>query len=171
MASHWIRLTAHMFFVFMYIGINNCTINVHSLLHLPYYVKLLGPLWTHSTFSFENNIHNLLNHSHASHGIGKQVKTYICSYVRTGLVILLHAMFCDILLTYIHTYGTAQMQCRTCFCKASLTQWFLESTYFSIVLSCNEYTHIVLAIYYKLKLPLSVILHHTSCLYLILKTL
>ena len=58
---------------YLYSGVCNCTINVHSLMHLPYYVRLLGPLWTHSAFSFEGNIHNLLNHSHASHGIGKQV--------------------------------------------------------------------------------------------------
>ena len=31
-----------------------CTANVHSLIHLVKFVKLWGPLWTHSTFSFEN---------------------------------------------------------------------------------------------------------------------
>ena len=32
----------------------NCTHNLHLLQHLPKYVKMWGPLWTHSTFCFEN---------------------------------------------------------------------------------------------------------------------
>lgn len=60
----------------LYSGNSNCGINVHSLLHLTNFVKLLGPLWTHSAFSFENQMHSLLSHSHATHGIGKQVSTY-----------------------------------------------------------------------------------------------
>ena len=31
-----------------------CTHNVHLLTHLPKYVKLWGPLWTHSGFGMEN---------------------------------------------------------------------------------------------------------------------
>ena len=57
----------------IYSGIANCGINVHSLLHLPHFVRLFGPLWTHSAFSFENQMQNLLQHSHATHSVGKQV--------------------------------------------------------------------------------------------------
>ena len=35
-------------------GASKCTMNVHSLKHLPYFVRLWGPLWTHSAFSFES---------------------------------------------------------------------------------------------------------------------
>ena len=35
-------------------GASKCTMNVHSLKHLPYFVQLWGPLWTHSAFSFES---------------------------------------------------------------------------------------------------------------------
>ena len=31
-----------------------CTANMHSLIHLVMFVKLWGPLWSHSTFPFEN---------------------------------------------------------------------------------------------------------------------
>ncbi len=31
-----------------------CTINSHLLIHLPKYVRLWGPLWTHSAFGFES---------------------------------------------------------------------------------------------------------------------
>ena len=59
---------------YLFLGISNCGINVHSLLHLTYFVRRFGPLWTHSAFSFENQMKNFLNHSHATHGnIGKQV--------------------------------------------------------------------------------------------------
>ena len=35
-------------------GESSCTANAHSLLHLAKYVRLWGPLWTHSLFGFEN---------------------------------------------------------------------------------------------------------------------
>ncbi len=35
-------------------GASKCTMNVYSLKHLPYFVRLWGPLWTHSAFSFES---------------------------------------------------------------------------------------------------------------------
>lgn len=55
------------------IGTSNCGMNVHLLIHLPHYVTLFGPLWTHSAFAFEGQMQNFLSHSHATHGIGKQV--------------------------------------------------------------------------------------------------
>ena len=57
------------------IGTSSCSVNIHSLLHLTFYVKCFGPLWTHSAFAFEGQMHNFLRHSHATHGIGKQVQT------------------------------------------------------------------------------------------------
>ena len=33
---------------------NLCTMNMHSLIHLVSFVKLWGPLWTHSAFSYES---------------------------------------------------------------------------------------------------------------------
>ena len=35
-------------------GEDSCTANAHLLLHLTKYVRLWGPLWTHSAFGFEN---------------------------------------------------------------------------------------------------------------------
>ena len=35
-------------------GEHVCTANVHSAIHLVKFIKLWGPLWTHSTFGFEN---------------------------------------------------------------------------------------------------------------------
>lgn len=58
---------------FFFIGIANCSINVHLSLHLPYYVRNLGPLWSHSAFGFENCMQDFLRHSHATRNIGKQV--------------------------------------------------------------------------------------------------
>ena len=52
-------------------GISNCGINFHLLLHLTFYVRHFGPLWTHLAFPFESQMFNFLSSSHASHGIGK----------------------------------------------------------------------------------------------------
>ena len=60
-------------------GLCNCGINVHLLRHLVYYVKVFGPLWTHSAFSFEGQMFNFLQKSHASHAIEKQVHTIKCA--------------------------------------------------------------------------------------------
>ena len=35
-------------------GDDSCTANAHCLTHLPRYVQLWGPLWTHSAFGFES---------------------------------------------------------------------------------------------------------------------
>ncbi len=35
-------------------GTNSCTLNAHSLIHLGMFVRLWGPLWTHSLFGFES---------------------------------------------------------------------------------------------------------------------
>ena len=46
MPQKFVRIRYHDF----YSGISNCEIYIQSSLHLTYFVKLLGPLWTHSTF-------------------------------------------------------------------------------------------------------------------------
>ena len=58
------------------LGTTNCSINVHLLLHLPYFVKKFGPLWTHSAFGFESHMHDFLKQSHSTCGIEKQVAMY-----------------------------------------------------------------------------------------------
>ena len=45
-------------------GAQNCTFNAHSLIHLSYYAKLWGPLWTHSAFGFESmngHLHSIIH--------------------------------------------------------------------------------------------------------------
>lgn len=57
-------------------GLQHCTINVHLLSHLPFYVRHYGPLWTHSAFVFEDGIGHLLRKAHGTHDIGRQVCTF-----------------------------------------------------------------------------------------------
>ncbi|XP_064472840.1 uncharacterized protein LOC135387663 [Ornithodoros turicata] len=47
--------------------------NVHTLLHLPKAAVLLGPLWTHSCFVFENNMGKLLKHVKSYKGVPLQI--------------------------------------------------------------------------------------------------
>lgn len=54
-------------------GTNSCTLNAHSLIHLTYYVKLWGPLWTQSLFGFESFNGHLVNMIHSRHKIAEQV--------------------------------------------------------------------------------------------------
>jgi len=54
-------------------GEASCTHNAHLLSHLPRFVRLWGPLWTHSTFDFESK-HNQLKHLfHGKHHIVQQL--------------------------------------------------------------------------------------------------
>ncbi len=54
-------------------GYSLCTVNTHSLIHLPYYVKLWGPLWTHSAFSFESMNGSLTGMLHSTRKIAEQL--------------------------------------------------------------------------------------------------
>ena len=54
-------------------GENNCTHNVHLLSHLVKYVRLWGPLWTHSAFGFENKSGLLKHEFHGTNKIVKQL--------------------------------------------------------------------------------------------------
>ena len=54
-------------------GDESCTSNAHLLLHLPKYVCLWGPLWTHSTFGFENKNGHLKRLFHSRGNIVPQL--------------------------------------------------------------------------------------------------
>ena len=75
----------------MFAGLKNCGINVHQLVHLTYYVRCFGPLWTQSAFGFEGQMQNFLRHSHATHGIDKQVCTFML-YILCMLRIVQHVV-------------------------------------------------------------------------------
>ncbi len=47
--------------------------NVHLVHHLAHYVRMYGPLWTHSCFSFESLNGKLLRHRHGTHHVSLQV--------------------------------------------------------------------------------------------------
>ena len=51
----------------------NCTHNVHLISHLTRYVKLWGPLWTHSSFCFENKNGLIKSLFHGTNDIGQQI--------------------------------------------------------------------------------------------------
>ena len=48
------RLTTFVDLLPQLYGDKSCTLNAHSLLHLPMFVRKHGPLWTHSLFGFES---------------------------------------------------------------------------------------------------------------------
>ena len=54
-------------------GERSCTANAHSLTHLAKYVRLWGPLWTHSAFGFKNRNEHLKHLFHALSNIIDQL--------------------------------------------------------------------------------------------------
>ena len=54
-------------------GYRNCTHNMHLLTHLAKYVRLWGPLWTHSLFPFENKNGLLKKDFLGTNNIAKQL--------------------------------------------------------------------------------------------------
>ncbi len=54
-------------------GLSMCTMNMHSLIHLPYFVQLWGPLWTQSAFAFENMNGSLTRLLHSTRKITEQL--------------------------------------------------------------------------------------------------
>ena len=54
-------------------GDSTCTHNVHLLTHLPRYVRLWGPLWTHSCFGYESNNGYLKKFFHGKNTIHQQL--------------------------------------------------------------------------------------------------
>lgn len=57
-------------------GICAMTYNVHQLLHISNSVYNWGPLWAHSTFSFESGNNKLLRTIHSAKGINNQIIRY-----------------------------------------------------------------------------------------------
>ena len=70
--------------------------NAHLLSHLVYYVKLLGPLWTHSAFAFEGQMGTYVRSSHATHRIVHQVNPLYIQVSHLEIYV-----YCDILLKII----------------------------------------------------------------------
>ncbi len=54
-------------------GINSCTLNAHCLTHLAYYVRIWGPLWTHSLFGFESMNGHLVSMLHSKRKLAEQL--------------------------------------------------------------------------------------------------
>lgn len=52
---------------------NFCSMNVHSLIHLPQTVKNFGPLWAYSCFGFENMNGHLKKHTHGTTNVLPQL--------------------------------------------------------------------------------------------------
>ena len=54
-------------------GESSCTHNAHLLIHLPKFVRLWGPLWTHSAFGFENKNGRLKHLFHGNSDVIHQI--------------------------------------------------------------------------------------------------
>ena len=52
--------------------------NAHNILHLVFYIKNLGPLWSFSCFSYEDYNGDLRNLFHGTQHIALQVITALC---------------------------------------------------------------------------------------------
>lgn len=51
----------------------SCTLNAHSLIHIPHFVRLWGPCWTQSAFSFESHNGNLKRIIHSTRKVADQL--------------------------------------------------------------------------------------------------
>jgi hypothetical protein len=54
-------------------GDKGCTANAHSLSHIPKYVRMWGPLWTHSAFGFESKNGHIKNMFHSKSKVTEQL--------------------------------------------------------------------------------------------------
>jgi len=54
-------------------GISSCTLNAHCLSHLAMYVRLWGPLWTHSLFGYESLNGHLTSMIHSKYKVAEQL--------------------------------------------------------------------------------------------------
>lgn len=54
-------------------GDQSCTLNAHCLTHLVAYVRLWGPLWTHSLFSFESMNGHITSMIHSKRKVAEQL--------------------------------------------------------------------------------------------------
>ena len=55
------------------VGLSECVVNVHLLIHLPYFTKKFGPLRTHSCFPFENAHGEIVSFIHGTQQVPDQV--------------------------------------------------------------------------------------------------
>ena len=62
--------------------------NMHLLLHLTMYVKMYGPLWTHSAFPFEDGMGCLVRQAHGTRDIGHQVLIIIIIFLYEITIII-----------------------------------------------------------------------------------
>ena len=61
-----------------YYGLRFISMNIHQLVHLVDNVRALGPLWTHSCFSFEDKNAFLLGIFHGTQNIQFQIVSALC---------------------------------------------------------------------------------------------
>lgn len=61
-------------------GPTSCTLNAHLLIHLTMYVRLWGPLWTHSLFGFESMNGHITSAIHSKRKVTEQLSfsIHIC---------------------------------------------------------------------------------------------
>ena len=81
--------------IIIFSGTHNCTINVHLLQHMAHYVKLYGPLWTHSCFPFEGYNGRLLKMYHGTQYVSLQVS--ICPLLGVSLNLAFFPKDCEVL--------------------------------------------------------------------------
>lgn len=67
MTTDFIELTRELY------GDRSCTANLHSISHIPMYVRLWGPLWTHSAFGFESKNGHIKNMFHSKSSVTDQL--------------------------------------------------------------------------------------------------
>ena len=71
-------------------GNQSCTINAHLLIHISYFVRLWGPCWTHSAFSFESHNGALKRMIHFTRRVAEQLSFSL------DVSILLQNLYCEI---------------------------------------------------------------------------
>lgn len=54
-------------------GLKSCTLNAHCLTHLTTFVRLWGPLWTHSLFGFESMNGHITSMVHSKYKVAEQL--------------------------------------------------------------------------------------------------
>jgi len=68
-------------------GSKSMTHNLHLILHLPRYVKLIGPLWSFSCYKFEDINGRLSNFVHGTCHVGLQIPSNLCVITKLPLFV------------------------------------------------------------------------------------
>ena len=71
-------------------GNQSCTINAHLLINISYFVRLWGPCWTHSAFSFESHNGALQRMIHSTRRVAEQLSFSL------DVSIMLQNLYCEI---------------------------------------------------------------------------